>query len=204
MLKSVLFLAIFLLVASSHQELVKGCYRWNTPQKTCLYCENRPVSNNGCGPLMPKSDLCEVHFEKIGRPEECGQCKGGYGLTLDGSCGYLGIPNCVQGLITSTKKICNVCGSGLYPTKQNKGCGPLGRHQTGVVNCLWGSLTATGHYCEKCKQGYVVNRRKTSCVKTTYENIGCLVLHLDSTKCEVCDAAAGYSMQPNLKCVKVN
>ena len=181
---------------------IKGCATWDKYLGTCRSCARRQVTTHGCGPLLPMSDPCLGHAEKVGQKTDCVFCKFGHGLTQDGQCVPAFIFDCSLVTVASNgAKKCVACMNGLYPTVDGTACSPLA--SGAVANCMWGGLvqgSSQTPYCTKCIPGYVATDLGKSCVKFTANTTGCLLLNLDNSACRTCDIFAGYSMQKNGKC----
>ena len=102
----------------SQQRVIKGCLDWNNELTTCLSCYNRQLTSTGCEPLLPVIDRCLIHQESVGQPQQCYQCKLGFGYTQKGNCVPLDIFNCVDAFFSgvSGKKTCASCWNGQYPS----------------------------------------------------------------------------------------
>ena len=191
---------ITLLIASAslQQGLVKGCAFRDSVSGRCINCYRRQLTTHGCGPLLPETNNCLFHGEKVGQEVLCYLCKPGYLITSPRKCVPGSIFNCVFGVTTNGISTCFACGSGQYPTADRLQCAPLAKGA--IPNCLWGEADQGDVSCSRCNAGYVVAYDKQSCVPVTAATTGCWNLGSQAGSCQICDVQAGYSMQKNGKC----
>ena len=178
------------------KKTVKGCLTWNSKLNRCQDCYKRNTAPGGCGPLLAKTD-CLIHREALGMPQKCDICAEGFAVGPQGNCIPGSVFDCAV-TVNFGRNLCFACANGLYPSI--KGCSPVPAG-TGIANCEWGTKNRKGVLgCLRCSPGYTLNGDGTQCVKRTLEGCWGLVMG-GANVCKQCDVLAGYSMQPNGKCL---
>ena len=201
MYKSILL--AFLLAVSSHcqsQNIVKGCFQWNSFTNSCALCYRRKYAAiGGCGSLLPSNDTCLIHKEPAGSNATiCALCASGYALnTTSGGCKQASIFDCLNTQYDGKTVKCLVCAGGQYPTSDGSLCAPPESSSRVIRNCQWGGPNNT---CYKCAPGYVLTRNSQGCHGQFSSTRGCLQLNSNGSTCFVCDAFNGYSMQKDGTC----
>ena len=203
MLNKVILFCVLPAIILSQQAVIKGCYYQNLIKKRCSACYRRQKQANGpgCGPLLPVTDTCLIHYEAPGEKLQCGLCREGYGLTLKDTCVPSNMFNCVSSGVYpgENDKSCFSCGRGLYPDSNYEYCLPAPEGK-GVEHCEWGTLINSQTIkCNKCSPGYILNFENTACVPIVPHYVGCLQME-GFGRCISCNVYAGYSMQIDGTC----
>ena len=112
MFKNPIILALLVASISCQQKAIKGWIFWNKYFTVCSKCYRRKKTEScGCGPLLPVTDICLIHYEGPGQPTDCALRRKGYGLSAKPSdpCISLPILGCLAGLDFGADGIeCNV------------------------------------------------------------------------------------------------
>ena len=180
----------------------------------CTQCYRRKVKADGtCGPLLPESDPCQLYdYNANNNSSECVACKPGYAAFTDVN--NQNAPDCVKGTIpdcineyvvktgASSDTSCQACsGHDVYSITSlrfiNYDCKKV---SDPLPNCLVGGLAIPndGKSCYRCQPGYAVNLITGHCEPAALE--GCWI---QDGRCLSCDPFAGWSMDPQLSCIKV-
>ena len=217
--KIALIVATLFMAAATQDASYDGCI--GLLGKACSVCfrRKRPANGNGCGPLLPKNDTCDIYgFNKspVHDGDYCVTCKAGYTNKVtfnNGTLKYTCVPGAIQDCINeyetvnpgNTFKLCDACKNGKYAVLDEKAktssCQTI---SDPVPNCLIGGIDITnspeikGKKCYRCKPGYAADGRTGQCAPATQK--GCW-LQLKG-RCYACDPYQGYSMNQQGQCYK--
>ena len=182
----------------------------------CRICYKSKLLTNGegCGPLLPKEDKCQMHGLPVNRNTDpiCLYCKQGYAnqytLSFDitQKCVKALLANClsevdyISGKIV--QKLCVLCPNQEYSViNATVDLATCQKVPNPDPNCKWGSfysLKDNNGDCSVCKEGYAIDSATLRCVKTVEE--GCWIQ--GNGKCTACNPYEGYSINTNGTCFK--
>ena len=150
-----------------------GCVMIAGGTTKCNECYRRKVLPNGegCGPLLPEADKCQIYLKDPSQAESrCATCKVGY---ADGSNSKTPSDFCLKGkikgcveetLAPSGIRVCYACSGGMYAF--DDGSYLCKKIPLPVANCMWGARyqPATGQAeCYRCNPGYSLNYNTGKC-----------------------------------------
>ena len=211
-IRAILFLAITIqptktiVLQNCLSKTVSGCNQCfgtilaKQPGTNLYNCQTPPK-----GTIDPN---CQVFtkYKADSPPSYCAYCKQNF--ALDRTSPY---PQCIPSIIKfcvietvgalNNDHFCAACSGNYYvdTSSYKSQCVDIGDSK--IENCEWGGL-AYPTTCLRCKEGYSLSSDFKSCNKPRPEMVGCWLLGIDGSSCQVCDAFSNYSIQIDNTCKK--